>query len=258
MSDIDEDYESDASNESESDVEEIKKKKTKGTEKPTSMRLDDDANSDASSVATEDDEEDDNDDLLGSDQDDDSDIDEELDEDALFTEAPTKKNKKNAPATNNNDDANSDSEYNFGFGSDEEDDDESDLDDDDGENYLQKLDESVKQQTIANHHPELIVSNYDEVEALTIVVRDERGIIIDPLHRTLPFLSKYERTRILGERAKQINDGAKAFVTVDPGVIDGYLIALKELEQKKIPFIIRRPLSNGASEFWKLKDLEML
>lgn len=257
MSDIDEDYESDASNESESDVEEIKKKKTKGTEKPTSMRLDDDANSDASSVATEDDEEDDNDDLLGSDQDDDSDIDEELDEDALFTEAPTKKNKKNAPTTNN-DDANSDSEYNFGFGSDEEDDDESDLDDDDGENYLQKLDESVKQQTIANHHPELIVSNYDEVEALTIVVRDERGIIIDPLHRTLPFLSKYERTRILGERAKQINDGAKAFVTVDPGVIDGYLIALKELEQKKIPFIIRRPLSNGASEFWKLKDLEML
>ena len=256
MSDIDEDYESDASNESESDVEEIKKKKTKGTEKPTSMRLDDDANSDASSVATEDDEEDDNDDLLGSDQDDDSDIDEELDEDALFTEPPTKKNKKNAPTTNN-DYANSDSEYNFGFGSDEEDD-ESDLDDDDGENYLQKLDESVKQQTIANHHPELIVSNYDEVEALTIVVRDERGIIIDPLHRTLPFLSKYERTRILGERAKQINDGAKAFVTVDPGVIDGYLIALKELEQKKIPFIIRRPLSNGASEFWKLKDLEML
>jgi DNA-directed RNA polymerase I, II, and III subunit RPABC2 len=253
MSDIDEDYESDASNESESDVEEIKKKKTKGTEKPTSMRLDDDANSDASSVATDDDEDDDNPDLLGSDPEDDSDIDEELDEDAMFAEAPPKKTKKNAVA----DDANSDPEYNFGFGSDEEDD-ESDLDDDDGENYLQKLDESVKQQTIANHHPELIINNYDEVEALTVVVRDERGIIIDPLHRTLPFLSKYERTRILGERAKQINDGAKAFVTVDPSVIDGYLIALKELEQKKIPFIIRRPLSNGASEFWKLKDLEML
>ena len=254
MSDIDEDYESDASNESESDVEEIKKKKTKGNEKPTSMRLEDDANSDASSVATEDDEDDD---LLGnSDPDDDSDIDEELDEDTLFAEAPTKKNKKNVTPSGD-DDANSEPEYNFGFGSDEEDD-ESDLDDDEGENYLQKLDESVKEQTIANHHPELIINNYDEVEALTVIVRDERGIIIDPLHRTLPFLSKYERTRILGERAKQINDGAKAFVTVDPSVIDGYLIALAELEQKKIPFIIRRPLSNGASEFWKLKDLEVL
>jgi DNA-directed RNA polymerase subunit K/omega len=41
-------------------------------------------------------------------------------------------------------------------------------------------------------------------------------------------------------------------------VIDGYLIALKEMEEKKLPFIIRRPLSNGASEYWKLSDLEFL
>jgi DNA-directed RNA polymerase I, II, and III subunit RPABC2 len=104
----------------------------------------------------------------------------------------------------------------------------------------------------------LIIHNYDEVEALCTVVRDERGVIIDPLHRTLPFISKYERTRILGERAKQINDGAKPFVEVDASVIDGYLIAMKEFEEKKLPFIIRRPLSNGASEYWKLRDLEFL
>jgi len=146
----------------------------------------------------------------------------------------------------------------FQFGFDSENDDESDLDEDDDAQYLQKLDESVREQTIANHHPELIIHNYDEVEALTAVIRDERGVVIDPLHRTLPFLSKYERTRILGERAKQINDGAKPFVALDPSVIDGYLIALKELEEKKLPFIIRRPLNNGASEYWKLKDLEFL
>ena len=35
-------------------------------------------------------------------------------------------------------------------------------------------------------------------------------------------------------------------------------IAEEELKQKKIPFIIRRPLPNGASEYWKVKDLEML
>jgi DNA-directed RNA polymerase I, II, and III subunit RPABC2 len=62
----------------------------------------------------------------------------------------------------------------------------------------------------------------------------------------------------LGERAKQINDGAKPFVVSDPSVIDGYLIALKELEEKKLPFIIRRPLNNGASEYWKLRDLEFV
>lgn len=245
MSDIDEDYESEAS---ESEPEELSKKKSKSSEKPSAMRLEDDADSDASSVATEDDNEETN--ILDSDADEDSDID-DVDENALFADEPKKQRSKAAA------DVNSDGEYNFGFESDEEDDD-SDLEDDDGENYLQKLDESVKQQTIANHHPELIINNYDEVEALTTVIRDARGIIIDPLHRTLPFLSKYERTRILGERAKQINDGAKAFVTTDPSVIDGYLIALAELEQQKIPFIIRRPLSNGASEYWKIKDLEMI
>lgn len=166
----------------------------------------------------------------------------EIDENVLFADA-----KK----------ANDDDEFQFGFDSGTEDD--SDLDDDDDDRkYLQKLDESVKEQTIANHHPELIIHNYDEVNALSTVVRDERGVIIDPLHRTLPFLSKYERARILGERAKQINDGAKPFVESDSSVIDGYLIAVKELEEKKLPFIIRRPLNNGASEYWKLRDLEFI
>ena len=36
------------------------------------------------------------------------------------------------------------------------------------------------------------------------------------------------------------------------------LIAVKELEQKKTPFIIRRPLPNGGSEYWRVQDLEIL
>jgi DNA-directed RNA polymerase I, II, and III subunit RPABC2 len=89
-------------------------------------------------------------------------------------------------------------------------------------------------------------------------VRDDRGIIVDELHKTLPLLTKYERTRVLGQRAKQINDGAMPFVKVPEGVIDGYLIALKELEEKKIPFIIRRPLPNRGSEYWHLEDLQII
>ena len=41
-------------------------------------------------------------------------------------------------------------------------------------------------------------------------------------------------------------------------MIDGYTIALQELKEGKIPFIIRRPLPNGASEYWKINDLERL
>ena len=138
-----------------------------------------------------------------------------------------------------------------------EDEDEDDEDDYD-ENYLQKFDETLKQNIISEYHPEMQQLNYNEVELLTTIHRDDQGQIYDPLHRTLPFLTKFEKARVLGERAKQINDGAKPFVKLTTNAIDGYLIALAELEQKSIPFIIKRPLPNGGCEYWKLKDLEIL
>ena len=138
------------------------------------------------------------------------------------------------------------------------DDDNDDDDDDNDENYLQKFSDNIKKDIISDYHPELKSHNYEEVETLCKIVKNENGVIIDPLHKTLPFITKYEKTRILGERSKQLNAGAKSFIEVDNSMIDGYLIALKEYEQKKIPFIIRRPIPNGTCEYWKLKDLEML
>ena len=137
-------------------------------------------------------------------------------------------------------------------------DDVSDSESEADEHYLQKFDEKIKKNIIEEFHPELQIHNNEEIEALSRVVRNEFGVIIDPLHKTLPFLTKYEKARILGERAKQLNSGAMSFIKVDISVIDGYLIALQELEQKCIPFIIKRPLPNGGCEYWKLKDLEFL
>jgi len=129
---------------------------------------------------------------------------------------------------------------------------------DEDENYLQKFEENLQKNIISEFHPELQSHNSDEIDILTRIVKDKNGIIIDPLHKTLPFITRYERARILGERAKQINAGAKPLVDVDESVIDGYLIALKEFEQKKIPFIVKRPLPNGGCEYWKFKDLEII
>lgn len=139
----------------------------------------------------------------------------------------------------------------------EEDDDDEDEDDDD-ENYLQKFGEDCQKKVIEEYHPELQAHNTDEIETLSRVVRNEIGQIIDPFHKTIPILSRYEKARILGERAKQLNAGAEPFVEIDETLIDGYLIALKELDAKKIPFIIQRPLPNGACEYWSLRDLEVL
>jgi len=137
-------------------------------------------------------------------------------------------------------------------------DDEEDDEADDDENYLQKFDESIQQHIIEDFHPELKMHNYEEIEVLSRIVRDPYGNIVDPLHKTLPFLTRYEKARILGERAKQLNAGAKPTIELEANIIDGYLIAMKEFEEKKIPFIIKRPLPNGGCEYWRVSDLEIL
>ena len=123
---------------------------------------------------------------------------------------------------------------------------------------LQKFDEEIKTNYIANYHPEEVALNYDEIRALSTVTRDNNDRIVDELHKTLPILTKYEYTRILGIRAKQINEGAQPMIKLDKTIIDGYLIAQIEIKQKKVPFILKRPLPNGGIEYWKISDLEIL
>ena len=141
---------------------------------------------------------------------------------------------------------------------DDDDDDDNDDEDDYDENHLQKFDSEAKKKYIASFHPESLSYNNEETESMSRVTRNDSGTIIDPFHKTLPFLTKYEKTRILGIRTKQLNEGAKPYVDVNPTIIDGYIIAQLELEHKKLPFIIRRPMPNGSSELWRLQDLEII
>ena len=141
---------------------------------------------------------------------------------------------------------------------DDDDENEEEDDDDDDENHLQKFDSELKKKYIASFHPESLSYNNEETESMSHVTRNDAGTIIDPFHKTLPFLTKYEKTRILGIRTKQLNEGAKPYVDVNPTIIDGYIIAQLELEHKKLPFIIRRPIPNGSSELWRLQDLEII
>ena len=93
---------------------------------------------------------------------------------------------------------------------------------------------------------------------MSVVIRNSDNIIIDPLHKTIPYLTKYERARIIGQRAKQIETGAKPLVKISENIVDSYIIAELELREKKIPFIIRRPIPGGGCEYWNLRDLEVI
>lgn len=107
-------------------------------------------------------------------------------------------------------------------------------------------------------HPQERIINYEESNALCTVKRNEQGNIVDANHTSLPIITKYEYTRIIGIRASQIEKGAPLFIEVPDTMIDSYLIAKDELHQKKLPFIIKRPIPNGSIEYWKLADLELL
>jgi len=210
--------------------------------------------------------------------DDDSDVDDDIDEDEdgentpSFSKKGIKRGTVKTDATPNmmlgamdmiNDDEDSDDslsidnemQLNGVMGDDDEYEDD---DDEDPDVYFQKFDEEINSNYILKQHPEQFNKNYDEIETLSAIIRDNNNNIIDSLHKTIPYLTKYERSRVLGQRAKQINSGSKPYVAVPDNIIDGYIIAQMELAQKRIPFIIQRPIYGGACEYWKLKDLEIL
>jgi len=124
--------------------------------------------------------------------------------------------------------------------------------------HLKKLDRTKRAHIVQEFHPEIVYRSTDEIEKLANVVRNRQGHIIDPIHRSLPLLTKYEKARLLGERAKQLEEGAQPFVKVDAEIVDSYVIAEMELKEKAMPFILERPMPNGGCEYWRLGDLEVI
>ncbi|KAJ9665519.1 subunit common to RNA polymerases I, II, and III [Coniosporium apollinis] len=71
---------------------------------------------------------------------------------------------------------------------------------------------------------------------------------------TTPYMTKYERARVLGTRALQISMNAPVLVDLE-GETDPLQIAIKELREKKIPLVVRRYLPDGWYEDWRCEEL---
>ena len=141
--------------------------------------------------------------------------------------------------------------------------DNDDLEDSEDEDYeydedmFKRIDENRQSYTYL--HAESRIINKEELAILTKTVRDDQGFIVDNLHTTIPWITKYEFSKILGQRIKQLNEGNKPYITVDTSVqMDNYNIAEQEIREKKVPFIIKRPMPNGGCEYWKLEDLQII
>jgi DNA-directed RNA polymerase I, II, and III subunit RPABC2 len=65
-------------------------------------------------------------------------------------------------------------------------------------------------------------------------------------------------TKIIGHRANELSLGASPYIPVPEHITDVREIARLELAQKRLPYIIKRPLPTGKYEYWRLSDLIIL
>ena len=135
---------------------------------------------------------------------------------------------------------------------------EVELSSDEEDDDIVKIENNIEYNILDKYHPEIKQLNNNELNSKIILKRNKDGIIKDVNHTTLPIMTRYERAKIIGFRATQINAGADILIDIPDNIIDGITIARMELKQKKIPFIVRRPLPNGKSEYWDINDLEIL
>lgn len=88
-----------------------------------------------------------------------------------------------------------------------------------------------------------------------------------------PIMTIYEFDKIIALRTQQIASGAPLFVDADAGAGEGKAmgnnlhiksnmelrqIALRELIEGRLPFMVERKLPNNKKEYYRLKDLDLV
>ena len=105
---------------------------------------------------------------------------------------------------------------------------------------------SSETQVLLTHHPEIWVDYSDTIRKK--LLKGEKPV-------SYPFLNQFEKTKVLSFRASQLAQGSRPYIEVPDNVTDVYTIAKMELTQKKLPFILKRPLPDGDYEYWRLSEL---
>tara|TARA_B100001094_G_scaffold323918_1_gene375637 strand:+ start:1059 stop:1415 length:357 start_codon:yes stop_codon:yes gene_type:complete len=113
-------------------------------------------------------------------------------------------------------------------------------------------------------HPDIEDYDEDEYDISDIIVESNDNEDVNVLmkkyktkkkyYQTNALITKYEKTRVLSERASQINEGSLPLISHPEKYSNAYDIAVAEYNEKKIPFIIKRPYGN-TYEYWRLADL---
>jgi len=106
----------------------------------------------------------------------------------------------------------------------------------------------------AAQHFDVLPSD-DRKKAAAAATTPQGDFIPIAKRETSTHLSKYERAKLLLVRSQQISHGLP--VLVDIGSLTNPIdIAMKELEKRKIPLVVRRYFPDLTYEDWRLDEFE--
>ena len=94
----------------------------------------------------------------------------------------------------------------------------------------------------------------DIIDDNTEIINNIESTEIINARQTTQYITKYEKAKIIGFRAQQLSKGAEPSIQIG-NEYNPYNIALMELEQNKLPLMIKRTLPNGNIEYWKTSEL---
>ena len=123
-----------------------------------------------------------------------------------------------------------------------------DIDDIDNIDDIDSKDEILLENISENEYKSSLIS----IEEFNTFYKEYKKEI-----KTSKILNKYEKTKILSERAEQLYEGAIPLIPNADKYNNVLEIAEEELKEKKIPFIIKR-MVNNKFVYIKIEDLVLL
>jgi len=76
-----------------------------------------------------------------------------------------------------------------------------------------------------------------------------------------PIMTIYEFDKVIGIRTQQLSSGARSYIKDIKNIstnMELRQVALQELIQGKLPFIIERDMPNKKKEYYRLRDLDLV
>ena len=101
--------------------------------------------------------------------------------------------------------------------------------------------------------------------ASTIHIQDDYSKIKNldiSKNTTIPWMTKYELNALISLRTLHIARGAPPMIDLAENFsvntnMELRKVAIQELKEKRLPYIIKRPLPNGKHEYWPVSDLDL-